>query len=131
MAYEHLKDSALPRAFLEVVGDLADLVQKELRLARQELSEKLSIKLRGGIWMAVAGVAAFIAGLLVIEAIVFGIVAAGIAPHWSCLIVAAVMAGIGALAYATGRSNLAEELTPRTTLRNVRQDATVAKEQLT
>jgi hypothetical protein len=131
MAYEHLKDSALPRAFLEVVADLADLVQKELRLARQELSEKLSIKVRGGVWMAAAGVAGFIAALLVIEAIVFGIAAAGIAMHWSCLIVAALLALVGALAYAKGRSDLAEELVPRRTLNSIKQDATVAKEQVT
>jgi hypothetical protein len=129
MAYEHLKDSALPRAFLEVMADLADLVQKELRLARKELAEKLSVKIRGGVWMGAAGVAGFIAGLLVIEAIVFGIAAAGIAVHWSCLIVAAVLALVGAVAYAKGRSDLAEDIMPRRTLQSIKQDATVAKEQ--
>lgn len=131
MAYEHLKDSALPRALSDVVADVADLLQKEMRLARQELSEKLSVKIRGGIWMAVAGGAALIAGLLVVEALVFGIVALGIAPHWSCVIVAAIFAIAGGLAYARGRSDLAEELTPNRTLRHLKEDVTTAKEQLT
>ena len=129
MAYEHLKDSALPRALSDVVADLADLFQKEMRLARTELSEKLSIKVRGGIWMAVAGAAALIAGLLVVEAAVFGIAAAGIALHWSCLIVAAIFLALGALAYAAGRSDLDEELTPKRTLHHIQEDVTTAKEQ--
>jgi hypothetical protein len=130
MAYEHLKDSALPRAVLEVMADLADLVQKELRLARKEFSEKLSIKIRGGLWMAIAGLAGFFATLVLIEALVFGIASAGIALHWSCLIVAGLLALTGAIAYAKGRSDLAGDLMPRRTLNSIKQDATVAKEQL-
>ena len=48
---EHLKHSVLPRVLADVVGDIADLVQKEMRLARTELSEKLASKLRAGLWM--------------------------------------------------------------------------------
>ena len=51
---DHLKNSALPRALSEVVSDLADLFQKEIRLARAELSEKLSLKIRAGVWISVA-----------------------------------------------------------------------------
>ena len=51
---EHLKNSALPRAFANVVGDLADLLQKEIYLAKAELSEKFSAKLRAGVWIGVA-----------------------------------------------------------------------------
>ena len=49
-----LKNQALPRALSDVVADLADLFQKELRLAKAELSEKLSIKAWAGVWMAAA-----------------------------------------------------------------------------
>jgi hypothetical protein len=131
MAYEHLKDSTLPRALSDVVADLADLFQKEMRLARKELSEKFSVKLRGGIWMVAAGGAALVAGLLIIEALVFGIAALGIGLHWSCLIVAAIFALVAALAYARGRSDLGEELTPSRTLHNIQRDVTTAKEKLT
>jgi hypothetical protein len=47
MAQEQLKHSALPRALADVVADVADLFQKELRLARVE-SAKLSTKFRPG-----------------------------------------------------------------------------------
>jgi hypothetical protein len=130
MAYENLKDSALPRALSDVVADLADLLQKEMRLARAELSSKLSLKLRGGVWVASAGMLALIAGLLVIEAAVFGIASFGIAPHWSCLIVAAILVVAAAIAYALGRSDLAAPLTPDRTIRQFKEDATIAREQV-
>ena len=45
------KYSSVPNAFSKVVTDLADLMQKEMQLARAELSEKLSISIRAGVWM--------------------------------------------------------------------------------
>jgi Putative Actinobacterial Holin-X, holin superfamily III len=130
MAYEHLKQSALPRALSDVIADLADLVQKEMRLAREELSNKLSLKLRGGVWIASAGGLALIAGLLVIEAAVFGIASFGVALHWSCLIVAAILAAAAGTAYALGRSDLAAPLTPDRTIRQFKKDVTTAREQV-
>jgi hypothetical protein len=127
---DNLKQEALPRAFSDVIGDLADLFQKEVRLARAELSEKLSVKLRAGVWLSVAGVLAVVTALLVVQAAVFAIASYGIALHWSCLIVAAVLAAVGGAAFAKGRSDAAEELTPTRTLHQVKQDIATAKEQL-
>lgn len=131
MAYEQLKTSALPRAVSDVIGDLADLLQKEIRLARAEISAKLSMKLRAGAWLAIAGVLGLIAVLLLIEAAVFAIAAFGIALHWSCLIVAAVL-GLAALAfYAMGRADAEEDLMPTRTIHQLKQDIATAKEQVT
>jgi preprotein translocase subunit SecF len=131
MAYEQLKSSALPRAVSDVIGDLADLLQKEIRLARAEISSKLSMKLRAGAWLAIAGVLGLIAVLLLIEAAVFAIAAHGIALHWSCLIVAAVL-GLAALAfYAMGRADFDADLMPTRTIHQVKQDIATAKEQVT
>jgi uncharacterized membrane protein YqjE len=128
---EHLKHSVLPRVLADVVGDIADLVQKEMRLARTELSEKLASKLRAGLWLGMAGGLGLVAFLLVIEGIVFGIATLGIALHWSCLIVAAVLAAAAAGFYAKGAAQAREELTPTRTIRQVKQDIATAKEQLT
>lgn len=38
---DNLKNSVLPRALSDVVADLADLLQKEIGLARAEMSAKL------------------------------------------------------------------------------------------
>ena len=56
MELDRLKDTALPHALSDAVGDLADLVQKELRLARAEISEKISAKLNAafGFWLLLA-----------------------------------------------------------------------------
>jgi hypothetical protein len=131
MAHEQLKNAALPRAISDVVADVADLFQKELRLARAEISDKLSTKLQAGIWMSVAGVLGLIAALLVVQGIVFGIASFGLALHWSCLIVAGVLAAAGALAYYKGRADAQEELTPTRTIHQVKQDIMTTKEQLT
>jgi hypothetical protein len=132
MAYGHLKNSALPRALSDVIGDVADLFQKEMDLARAELSSKLSMKLRAGAWMSIAAGLGLIALLLVVEAAVFAIAASfAIALHWSCLIVAAALGIAAALFYAKGRSDAAEDLMPNRTIHQVEQDIATVKEQLT
>ncbi|TIX39871.1 MAG: phage holin family protein [Mesorhizobium sp.] len=130
MAHEQLKNSTLPRALSDVVADLADLVQKELRLARAELSENLFAKFRAGIWMSTAGVLGLIAAFLAVQALVFGIASLGIAVHWSCLIVAAITAGAGALAYYKGRVDAYKEITPTRSIHQIKQDISTTKEHL-
>lgn len=128
---DHLKNSALPRALSDVVSDFADLFQKEIRLAKAELSEKLSLKIRAGVWISVAAGLGLVAGLVLIEALIFGIAAAlGIELHWSCLIVAALFAAAAAAAYAKGNAADQEGLYPDRTVQQVKQDIATAKEQL-
>jgi hypothetical protein len=131
MALDRIKDATLPQAVSDVVGDLADLFQKEMRLARAELSAKISTKLRAGVWMSAAGVFGLIAGLLVVQAAVFAIASYGIALHWACLIVAGVALGFAGIAYLKGRSDAQEELAPTRTIHQIKRDIATAKEQLT
>jgi hypothetical protein len=129
---EQLKYTSLPAAFSDVVTDLANLIQKEIGLARAELSEKLSITIRAGVWMSVAAILAIVAALLVVQACVLGLSAAtGIALHWSSLIVAAVLAAAGGAAFAKGKADVPEQLAPDRALNQVKQDIAVAKEQFT
>ena len=124
--------SSLPNAFSRVITDLADLMQKEMRLARAELSEKLSITIRAGVWMSVAAVLAIVAILLVVQSCVLGLsAAAGIALHWSSLIVATVLAAAGGAAFAKGKADVPDQIAPDRVLNQVKQDIAVAKEQFT
>ena len=124
--------SSLPNSFSKVITDLADLMQKEMRLAQAELSEKLSISIRAGVWMSVAAVLAIVGGFLLVQAIVLGLSAAtGIALHWSCLIVAAVLAAAAGAGFSKGRADLPDQLTPDRAINQVKQDIAVAKEQFT
>jgi uncharacterized membrane protein YqjE len=127
---ERLKDNALPRALSEVVSSLIDLFQKEVRLARAELSQKLSVKLRAGLWMSVSGVLAFLSVLLALQAIIFAITAYGLAPHWAALIVAICCAGAALAAFFKGKADAVEELAPTRTIQNIRQDIATARETL-
>lgn len=130
MVLDRIKDAALAQALSNVVGDLVDLFQIEMRLARAELSEKIATKLQAGIWISVAGVLALIAGLLIVQAIVLGIASYGIALHWSCLIVAGVLSVIGLMSFFKGRSGAKEELAPTRTINQVKKDIATAKEQM-
>jgi len=125
-----LQDSALFGALSDVIGDLADLVQMEIRLAKTELSTKLSQKLVGGIWLGVAGVIGLLAVLVLVEAAIFAIASYGVGLHWSCLIVAGALAIFGGAAFAKGRADAHVELTPTHSLHQIQRDIAVAKEQL-
>jgi putative superfamily III holin-X len=131
MALERLKAAAIPHALTDVVGDLADLVQKEMRLARAEVVSKLSLKLTAGIWFAAAGVLALFAFIALLQAAVFGIANFGVPLHWSCLIVAGVLAAIAAALFLKGRADAKAELTPERTIHQLKQDIATAKEQMT
>jgi hypothetical protein len=124
--------TSLPDAFSKVITDVADLMQKEVRLARAELSEKLSISIRAGVWMSVAGVLALVCALLIVQAAVLGLSAAtGIALYWSCLIVAAALAAAASAAFAKGKANVPDQIAPNRAINQVKQDIAVAKEQFT
>jgi type IV secretory pathway VirB2 component (pilin) len=131
MDYDRMRNSGLVQAVTDLFADLADLLQKELQLAKAEISEKIVSRLRASVWMAVAGVLAIVAVLLLIEAAVFGIASFGIALHWSCLIVAGILLLIAAAAFFQGRAAAEGELMPARTAKQISQDIKTAKEQLT
>jgi len=128
---EHLKNSQLPHVLTDVIGDFADLIQKEVRLAKTEVSEKVATKLRAGMSIGIAGAIGFVALLLVVQGIVFAIASFGVALHWASFIVAAALGAIAAGVYAKAQADAREELTPTRTLHQVQQDIRIAKEQLT
>jgi uncharacterized membrane protein YgcG len=130
MAHD-LRNTGLVQALTDLFADLADLLQKELQLAKTEITEKVASRLRAGVWMVVAGALGMVAVLLVVEAAVFAIASFGIALHWSCLIVAGVLAVAAAAAFFHGRSAAQDQLLPTRTARQISQDIRTAKEQLT
>jgi hypothetical protein len=131
MAYEILRDSALARALTDLLADLSNLVQKELRLARAELTQKLSRRLRASLWIAVAGLIGLLAGVLVVEGIVFALAEAGLALHWACLLVAAVLAAVAALVFFHAKSIVAAtDLAATRSARQFSETVRATKEQL-
>ena len=131
MTTERLRASPLPRALSDVVVDVADLVQKEMRLARAEIGEKLSNKLRAGTWMLIAAAVALIAFLMLIEGLALWIATFGISLYASHWIIGAALALISVLAYFAGRADARESLAPERTILQVNRDLRETKERLT
>jgi hypothetical protein len=131
MAHERLRNSGLTQALTDLLADLADLLRKELQLAKTEITEKIASRLRASVWVVVAGVLGMLAAFLLVEAAVFGIASFGIALHWSCLLVAAVLAAGATAASFQGRAAAQDELLPTRTAKQISQDIKMAKEQLT
>src|SRR6187399_2370703 len=46
MAYERLRNSGLTQALTDLLADLGDLVQKEIQLAKAEVTDKITSRLR-------------------------------------------------------------------------------------
>jgi Putative Actinobacterial Holin-X, holin superfamily III len=131
MAYERLLNSGLARALTDLLADLADLVQKEMQLAKTEITEKITVRLRASVWMVAAGILGLIATLLLLEAVVFAIASFGVPLHWSCLLVAAALAAGAFTTFYHGRSVAEEGLLPTRTANQITQDIKTVKEQWT
>jgi hypothetical protein len=130
MPTEHLSGSTLPRAFSGAMADFADLVQKEIRLARAEIGQKLASKVRGGAWMIVAAMFGFVTILLLMAGLVIWVSALGFSLPAACLLVAAATAVLATIAYFAGRDDAREGLAPERTIHQVNRDFQEAKETL-
>jgi Putative Actinobacterial Holin-X, holin superfamily III len=130
MADDGLRDMALVRAFTDLTGDLSDFIQKELRLARAEIAQKLSFQLQAGVWFGASGVLGFVVVLLIMQGVVFALANAGLALHWACFLVAALLAIAAGLAFYYGRAGSAEDLMPTRTARQFNEAIRTAKEHL-
>jgi hypothetical protein len=131
MAGESLKDSALLKTLKDLFADLADLVKKEVRLARAEVTAAISAAVQAGVWMAAAGLLGLIAALFLLQAIVFGIASLGIGVGWASLIVAVLLGAAAAGAFFYGRSLAKGSVAPKRTLRQINEDIGAVREQLT
>jgi hypothetical protein len=131
MNRERLKHPTLPEAFSEVLSDVAELFRKELCLAKAELASNVSTKLRGGIWLAIAGLLGLGAFALVLGSLVSWVATLDISLPAAFLIVAAGVGLAAILTYMAGRKDADKALAPSRTIRQVKQDIDITKEQLT
>jgi putative superfamily III holin-X len=130
MAHDTFRDTALVRALTDLMADLSDLVQKELRLARAEISHKLTLRLQAGVWFAMAALLGLAAFFLLLEGVVFALASAGLALHWACLLVAGILGAAAGFAFQYARTHTADDLAPSRTARQFHEAIRTAKEQL-
>ena len=131
MPFDGIRNSVLVRTLADVLDGLPDLLQKEVRLAQAEFTEKIRDGAQASVWMMVAGLLGLVTFFILIQAVIFAIVSFGLALHWACLIVAAVVGGCAAAAFLYGRSTMPNTLVPIRSVSQVNEDVRTVKEQLT
>ncbi|MBU8873060.1 phage holin family protein [Reyranella sp. MMS21-HV4-11] len=120
----------------DALGRSADLIQTEIRLARVELGEKaeaLRTSLVSGIVMMLVGTVFMIGALiLVLQALVAALIESGVTPAVAILVVAGGSAVGGIVILMAGKKTLgAVDPTPTRTITSLKNDARMAKENLT
>ena len=118
---------SIPDVIGDVVHQVTTLVRKEAQLARAEVSEKVS-HAASGLGLAMFGAVLAIPALVILlEAIVAGLMRAGLPVYWSALLVGGVVLIIGLGLLMAGANRLkAENLVPEKTLHQLQRDAKVA-----
>jgi hypothetical protein len=110
----------------EVSEDLSTLIRKEIELAKQELGESISAKVKGAALIAIAGVMAFFALIFALLAIRDGIAVA--LPEWAAdLITMGALLLIGLLGVLVARKKLATPVSAEMTKQTIREDVEWAK----
>jgi hypothetical protein len=131
MAFDGLRNSALVSTLADVLDDLPDLFRKEIRLAQAEFTGKIKDGVQASAWMMVAALLGVVTFFILLQAAIFAIASLGLALHWACLIVAAVVGACAVAAFLYGRSTMPNTLVPTRTVTQVNEDVRTMKEQLT
>jgi hypothetical protein len=128
-------DRRYERSIPEIVGDLLTqfptLALKESQLARAEISEKIT-QVAFGLAFIVGGAVLLIPALVVLlQAAVTALEQAGFQSAAAALIVGCAVLLIGIILLMVGINRLkVEKLVPNRTIRQIQEDASVAKQQL-
>lgn len=127
---EFKPERSLGQLFADLMNDTRTLLQKEVQLAKVEVTEKVTRLGKDIASLAVGGAIAYAGLLALVAAAVMGL--ANIVPHWlAALIVGVVIAGIGVGMIQQGRKNLSlEKLSPRKTVESLQEDKQWVKEQI-
>jgi uncharacterized membrane protein YqjE len=90
-------DRSLGQLVADAANDLSTLIRGEIELAKLEVKEQVSRAIAGSVMFVVAGVFAFLALIMLLISIAYGLVALGVPRSLAFLIVAVVLVALGAL----------------------------------
>ena len=119
----------------DLLGDLgrqvSTLVRKEIDLARVELTSNIRRFSRGAAMVAAGGVVLYAGLLVLLAAIVFALIAAGLDGWLAALIVAVVTLAIGGGLLWMGEKQIQNtEMAPKQTPETVQENVEFVKEQM-
>jgi len=122
------------RSFAELLGQLSEdvsmLMRQEVQLAKAEMSQKISRATGDVVKLGAGAIVALIGGLTLVAAVVLGLVALGVPPWLSALIVGAALGGIGYSMLGKGAKDLKRvDPTPHRTVSTLKDDLEWVKEQ--
>lgn len=123
---------SIPEIFTDVVNQFTTLLQKEGELARTEMSEKVT-QVAVGLGLIVGGSVLLTPALVILlQAGVSALITNNVVREpWAPLIVGGAVFLIGIILLLVGMSRLkAQALIPNKTIRQVKSDARVAKQQV-
>jgi len=122
---------SITQTFGDVLADSLHLIQTELRLARAEASEKFGTAV--GL-MATGGAGAvclLLGSLLLLFGLVRWLAIAGLPEEWGFLLVGSIATAVGIVLVLKARQQAsADALMPKRTMRELRADADMVKEEL-
>ena len=116
----------------ETISRATELIQIEFRLAKAELAEKAA-RAGAGLSLVMVGDILLSAALfLLLQAVVLGLIVAGLSPVAATLLVTVATIAIGLGFVMTGRKQLsADAIVPDRTLNDIKRDTAMVKEKLT
>ncbi len=116
--------------FVDLFRETTNLVRGEVRLAKAELSEKVSQVESGAISFIAAYIFSFLGLLILLESAVIAL--ANVTPPWlSALIIGAIVLTIGLILAGVARKKLkARNMAPTATMESLRRDKELLKEQI-
>lgn len=128
---ERREDRSLGELFADLASETSTLVRQELRLAATETSQRVTSAGKDVGVLVAGGVLIHVAFLALVAAIILALGELGL-PWWlSALIVALVLAGVGAALVGRARTALKRaDILPRHAINTMREDQEWAKEQV-
>ena len=124
-------DSTRPLAslFTDLISEVTQLFQAEIRLVRAEMNEKVSRVANSSALIGAGAVVMLPAVFVLLLAIVRWLEVAGMPEQWGLLIVGVGFAALGAILLMKGINNLkGSALVPQRTIEQVQADFSVARE---
>lgn len=129
-AASNQSNKSLGELFSELSRDLSSLMQKEVQLAKTEMSENISRTVKNAILLVVAGLFVIFALFALIVAAICGL-ATVVAPWMAALIVAVALLVIAAALAMIGLNALKKaSLAPKQTVQTLQEDVQWAKQQI-
>jgi hypothetical protein len=124
-------DRSLGQLFGDLSRQLGNLVQKEIELAKTEVTTRVTTVGRDAAMLGAGGALAYGALLIALIAVALLLIELGVSPWLSFLLVAAIVGIIAAVLIQRGRAELQKtDLAPRQTIETIKEDAEWAKQQV-